>query len=153
MRVQFPATLATLGAVVAFPHEAWLRHLLVANSTVGLIYMHAEYEALRTKGSRFFGHVFRTPTYFYNIVLNLLMHVVAPLVTPSTPYVHERWWYAYVTFAVALLILDLNAVYPTAHGIQPYVVAYLLVMTVSIVAMSMPTHESLVESHRQNGQR
>lgn len=131
--MQVPITLLGLVGSTAFPQASWLRPIVLANSIVGLAYMHLEYKALKQTGFMFLGHSHRTHTYRYNLALNVVSHVIAPImvIPPTSPT--NTWWHSYVACAVCPLLLDLERVYPTANNtLQPYVVAYALVLVVAV---------------------
>ena len=60
--IQIPVTIIGLVGYYAFPNIKLLRNLVIANSVVGIIYMHAEYKALHDRGSVIVGVPVRVST-------------------------------------------------------------------------------------------
>ena len=55
MFVQLPATFLGLAGYRVNPRNKLFRNVVVANTVVGFLYMHIEYEALHHHGSVFLG--------------------------------------------------------------------------------------------------
>ena len=131
--IQIPATGLALAAGTVFPRTTWVKYLLLANSLVGLLYMHREYEALRDTGSTILGVTLRLPNYIFNLVMNSLVHVILPIVVwrrmaPRMSRMPRLWYNLYL---LAIPLFDLQRLYPTTNGLLPYVVAHVVVVTAS----------------------
>ena len=142
--IQIPATGLALAAGTVFPHVTWVKHLLLANSLVGFVYMHREYEALRDTGSTILGVTVYTPTYVLNFVVNALVHVLIPIVVWRKMVAHTaripRLWYA--LYLLAIPLFDLQRLYPTENGLLPYIVAHVILLTASsVVVPGLPPHQ------------
>lgn len=118
--------------------QRWLLPLLCANAVVGLVYMHLERRALWEQGSAVFHtrlHISGTT----NIVLNGFFHIFLTIVaaarlTIGRAHQPHRVW---LLFLLGICLIDLDAVYPTASGVLPYIVFHAVVtMTVLCLAQN-----------------
>jgi hypothetical protein len=132
MFVQLPVTVLGLAGCCVDPRNKLFRNLVVANTVVGFLYMHNEYEALHTHGSVLLGiPVKLSRTRVHNVVCNVLLHLVLSTMVlkygnsfpaPRPPIAH-----AVVLYAAGLALLDLRAMYPTQSGLTEYILLHALV--------------------------
>lgn len=128
VRVRVTGLVLLLAALTRAP--LW-RPLLIANAIVGAVYMCVEWAALARVGSC--GAETHLPgrssclrlSWPANVALNLLFHGLLTLLAlralPPTP---PPMGGVVLVLVAGLALVDLAAVYPTAAGIAPYVVAH-----------------------------
>lgn len=129
------ARITGLALVAAFVmRHRWLQGFLIANAVVGMIYMQRERKALRDVGTSGLESLFGIGplclTYAQNVAVNVLFHVIltsialsalrtGPSSAPLTTILLQ---------VLGLLVLDLDAIYPTEDGLMPYVVAHVVIV-------------------------
>ena len=111
--------------------QSWLVPLVLANAVVGAVYMVLERELLATVGSESLWGTIRLDA-FQNLVVNVLFHGVltAWAVSRTTRRCDDEWAWCktWAIEALGLALIDVDAVYPTRHGLLPYVVAHLSIL-------------------------
>lgn len=133
-RIQIPVTGIGLVGLFVCPEVGVFRNLVIANSIAGLLYMHSEYEALHTRGSVILGVALRAPNEKINTLYNLSLHLLLPCILllrrrttrKRAPVAHSIGLYV-----LGLILLDLDAIYPTRDDLTPYMHLHLTVFVMS----------------------
>ena len=139
MKAQLQATLVVL-LIALLTRQSWTLPLLVANAVVGAAYMVAERNPLRTDGSALLGKRLRL-TYAGNVAVNLLTHgfltaIAAYALDHTTPI---DWKPVLAFETLGLLLIDLDAVYPTRHTLQPYIIAHITLVLATTYLLAQRT--------------
>ena len=132
--MQIPLTGFGLVGLFVYPEVGVFRNLVIANSIAGLLYMHSEYEALHTRGSMILGVAFRAPNEKINTLYNVSLHLLLPcilLVRRRTTRKRASVAHSIGLYVLGLILLDLDAIYPTRDGLTPYMQLHLAVFAVS----------------------
>ena len=132
-RVQTAATGLTLAIAFLF-RPSWCKPLLVANSIAGAIYMAREATLLQTVGSVRHGFRIRL-TPMQNVAVNVLFHgVLTLLALRRLDNAPVDWRIVSLLELIGILVIDFDAVYPTARGIEPYVMLHIFVLIAFLLA-------------------
>ena len=125
-------SIGLLGSVM-FPTVDVFRNLVFANSVAGFWYMHSEYEALHSQGSKWLGVVYRVPNRTMNNVCNLFIHAILPYFILRRQSGRRRASIACSIglYVIGLILLDFDSVYPTRDGLAPYMHLHLVLFAVS----------------------
>lgn len=127
--------ITSLGLALAlFRPRSWVRHLLLANSLVGAVYMLVEWRALRDVGTCLpWGG--RLPMgLLQNVVVNLLVHVWLPSLAKLPPSRGDDLAVLAGLAAVYLTVVDVSDAYPVRElPLAVYVVAHLTTVVLSCV--------------------
>lgn len=133
-RIQIPVTGIGLLGLFAFPEVGVFRNLVIANSVVGLWYMHSEYEALHTDGSVILGVALRVPNPKINTLFNISLHALLPcvlLLRRRTTRKRVSIAHSIGLYVLGLILLDLDAIYPTRDNLTSYIQLHLAVFASS----------------------
>ena len=135
-RIQIPVTGTCIGLVglFVFPEVDVFRNLVIANSIAGLSYMYSEYEALHTHGSVILGVAFRARNEKINTLYNISLHLLLPcilLLRRRTTRKRASIAHSIGLYVLGLILLDLDAIYPTRDDLTPYMQLHLAVFVLS----------------------
>ncbi len=133
-RIQIPVTGIGLVGLFVYPEVGVFRNLVIANSIAGLLYMHSEYEALHTRGSMILGVAFRAPNEKINTLYNISLHLLLPcilLLRRRTTRKRASVAHSIGLYVLGLILLDLDAIYPTRDNLTSYIQLHVAVFAMS----------------------
>ena len=138
--LQVRVTSLTLLAATALGDRLVVRSLLVANSLVGLAYTYVEEDAIVEDGVCLLGWTALRPSRAAIRTLNVLLHVVLPLL--QLLYFRPSLWREPVSALVATLVvgyalLDIRCLYPTrVYPLETYAICHAAVAVTALVLMN-----------------
>jgi hypothetical protein len=136
--------LTSISLLIAyFSGAKWMRHVVVANSIVGFVYMFLEMDTLRTVGSRgpstYMGYGPVKLSCLQNIILNIALHILVPVtllasLQPPFPHVVREAKRVLAFLIMALVLIDIKNVYPMSSEsrIPFYVGAHVFIVVLSL---------------------
>lgn len=127
--IQLPVQITGV-VVCAYAFCPYLVPLLIANSITGLVYMHLEREALKSKGTFFLTHNVKLD-FRINLLTNILFHLVVPIALVGKYGARCTPFPFIVTVAecIALRLFHVDRLYPTqAYSLRHYKTVHLLIV-------------------------